>query len=260
MDNISSGIGAGKTRRASRFIGRDGRSFLVAVDMQTSAGRGPDLDAVEPIAAGGPDGVLVSWQIARRYPEAFAECGMILRIDGALTEMGNHAPGDTFSLMYGAEEAVRIGADGVALMAFPGADDEVLSLQRLAAVVKECEAIGMPVIAESIPGTWSKTVPWDAEHIARSARVCVEIGADLVKTMAPPDLADLPAVVEQCEAPLLILGGPKRDSEEEAVRFAADVVAAGADGIVFGRNAWGAVDPTAMVQRLHRAVHGEPKR
>ena len=159
-------------------------------------------------------------------------------------------------LMHGAEQAAIIGADAVVLMAFPGMNDEVRSLRRLAALVGECEKIGMPVIAESIPGGWSRDVPWDTEHIAWGARVCVEIGADAVKTMAPPDVDDLGHVMENCEVPLFVLGGPKMNSENEAVDYARRVVEAGASGVAFGRNAWGAADPTAMVRRLYGAVHG----
>jgi len=256
MEYIASAVGAGKIRRASRFIASDGRSFLVAIDMQSSTGSGPDLDVVRRIADGGPDGILASWQVARRYPEAFAECGLVLRIDGALTQMGAYGDSDMFSLMYGAQEAAMIGADAVVMMVFPGADDEHLSLRRLAGVVKECERIGMPLIAESIPGTWKRSIPWDAEHIAKSARICVEIGADAVKTMAPPVVAELADVVANVEAPVFILGGPKKDNEDDVVRYAAEVVAAGASGIAFGRNTWGAADPTAMVRRLSAAVHG----
>jgi len=256
MEYISSAVGAGKIRRASRFIQKDGRAFLVAIDMQSSSGQGPDLDVIEKVAEGGPDGILVSWQLARRYAEVFANCGMVLRIDGALTQMGNFASGDAFSLMYGVEEACMIGADAVVMMTFPGADDEHLSLQRLAAVVREGEKVGMPVIAESIPGTWARTVPWDAEHISRCARVCVEIGADAIKTMMPEDMSEIPGVIANIEAPVFVLGGAKKDSEDEAIEYAAAVVAAGASGIAFGRNTWGAKDPTVMVRRLHEAVHG----
>jgi len=256
MEYMSSAIGAGKIRRASRFIKKDGRSFLVALDMQSSTGSGPALDVVERVAEGGPDGILASWQVARRYPEAFANCGLVLRIDGALSQMGNYGKSDMFSLMAGAQEAASIGADAVVLMAFPGADDEHLSLRRLAAVVQECEKIGMPVIAESIPGTWARAIPWDTEHISKSARICVEIGADAIKTMAPPNMAELAEVVANTEAPLFVLGGPKKEDEAEAVQYASDVVAAGASGIAFGRNTWGAKDPTQMVRSLHRAVHG----
>ena len=259
MEYISSAVGAGKVRRSSRFMGADGRALLVAIDMQSATGRGPALDVVEHVAAGGPDGILATWHIARRYPGAFAECGLVLRVDGAVTLMGDPAEGDDLHLMHGAEQAAIIGADAVVLMAFPGMNDEVRSLRRLAALVGECEKIGMPVIAESIPGGWAREVPWDTEHIAWGARVCVEIGADAIKTMAPPDVGDLPGVVENCDVPLFVLGGPKMTSEDEAVDHARTVVAAGASGVAFGRNTWGAADPTVMVQRLYEAVHGHPR-
>ncbi|MCY4622357.1 MAG: hypothetical protein OXD34_11080 [bacterium] len=256
MESVASAVGAGKTRRTSRFVGRDGRAVLVAIDMQLATGFGPAPDAVEAVAEGQPDGMLVTWQIARRYPGAFAECGLILRMDGAATHLDRNAAGDGLSLMYGAEQAAMIGADGVMLMVYPGMRGETRSLRRLAALVGECERIGMPVVAESIPGGWNQEVPWDTENIARSARICVEIGADAVKTMAPTQVEEIGDVVEGCEAPLFVLGGPKRDSEDEVVGYAAGVVAAGASGICFGRNVWGASDPKAMVRRLGRAVHG----
>jgi len=259
MEYVSSAVGAGKVRRSSRFMGVDGRALLVAIDLQSATGKGPALDVVEHVAAGGPDGILATWHIARRYPGAFARCGLVLRVDGAVTLMGDPQEGDDMHLMHGAEQAAIIGADAVVLMAFPGMNDEVRSLRRLAALVGECEKIGMPVIAESIPGGWSREVPWDTEHIARGARVCVEIGADAVKTMAPPDVDDLGRVMENCEVPLFVLGGPKRDSEDEAVDYARRVVGAGASGIAFGRNTWGAADPTVMVRRLYQAVHGKPR-
>lgn len=256
MNHISSAIGAGKIRRASRFIGPDGRGFLVAIDMQSASGDGPVLDAVEKVAAGGPDGILVSWQLARRYPEAFRACGMILRIDGTTTMLGKYGQGDKFALMYELEMAARIGADAVVCMAFPGADDEEVGLRKLVSLVNEAEKIGIPVIAESIPGSWARTVPWDAEHIAKAGRICVEVGADAIKTPAPEDLSEMAVLTAAIQAPIFILGGPKKDTEDEAVQYAADVVKAGASGIAFGRNTWGAKDPTAMTKRLSKAVHG----
>ena len=71
MENIWSAVGAGKARRASRLFGRDGRCLLVAIDLQSVAGEGPTLDVAEQVAEGGPDGMLVTWQIARRYPDAW---------------------------------------------------------------------------------------------------------------------------------------------------------------------------------------------
>jgi DhnA family fructose-bisphosphate aldolase class Ia len=256
MEYMHSAVGAGKVKRASQFIQDDGRAFLCAIDMQTGSGSGPALDAVVDVAEGGADGILVSWQIARRYPEVFRSTGMILRIDGTTSMLGNYGEGDKFAQMYELEMALRLGADAVVCMAFPGSDDEEVGLRKLVAIVNEAEKVGMPVIAESIPGSWARTVPWDPEHLARAARICVEVGADAIKTPATEDLADMATVIDNVEAPVFILGGPKKDTEDEAVQYAADVVAAGASGIAFGRNTWGSVDPRAMAAKLHAAVHG----
>ncbi len=256
MESVPSAVGAGKRRRVARFTGPGGRAMLVAVDLQSATGAGPPSHIVRRVAEGGPDGILVTWQIARRYPESFARCGLLLRVDGAGTLFGQPASTDELSLMYRAEQAAVIGADAVVVMAYPGMEGGAASLRRLAALVGECEQIGLPVVAESIPGGWGGDVPWDAEHIGRAARICVEIGADAIKTMAPANPPDLAEVVENCEVPLFVLGGPRRDSEDEAVAYARQVVEAGASGIVFGRNVWGAGDPTYMVRRLYSAVHG----
>ena len=259
MEFVSSAVGAGKLRRTARFIGGCGRAMLVAIDMQSATGSGPPPDVVRQVEAGEPNGILVTWQIARRYPEAFAYCGLLLRVDGAGTLLGTPARNDDLSLMYRAEQAAVIGADAVVIMAYPGMENGAPSLRRLATLVGECEKIGLPVVAESIPGGWDRHIPWDAEHIGRAARICVEIGADAIKTVAPADPSDLPEVVENCEVPLFVLGGPKRENENDAVAHARRVVEAGASGIVFGRNVWGAADPTSMVRRLYEAVHGHQR-
>ena len=117
-----------------------------------------------------------------------------------------------------------------------------------------CTAVSVRAV-QIDPRRLARAVPWDAEHIAHSAGVCVELGADAIKAISPPDLADLAQVVEHCDAPLFVLG-PKMEREDAAVRHARDVVAAGAAGIAFGRNTWGAKDPTAVVRRRYEAVHG----
>ena len=113
----------------------------------------------------------------------------------------------------------------------------------------------MPVIAESIPGSWPPNELWSADGIAKAARICVEVGADAIKTMMPEDASEIPDVIANIEAPVFCLGGPKK-GEDEAVEYARMVVGAGASGIAFGRNVFGAKDPTAMVKRLYEAVHG----
>lgn len=254
--SIPSAVAAGKRRRARHVFGPDGRAVIVAMDHPAYLGMGVPAAAVEAIAAAGPDAVLATWHLARSRPEAFASCGLILRVDGGVSDLGEPAGGDTSSLLYRAEEAMVLGADAVIVMTFPGTPDEERSLGRLARLAAECERLGLPVVAESIPGGWGQTVEWTAHNVGRGARIAVELGADAVKTMCPGPPETFAEVAAACPGPVVALGGPKADDADQVVALARGVVAAGAAGVAFGRNVWGSDDPAGMVARLRAAVHG----
>jgi DhnA family fructose-bisphosphate aldolase class Ia len=251
-----SAVAAGKLRRFRRLVRPDGRSLLVAVDHGAYMGGGPPLESMSSIASGRPDAILATWELARSQAATFADCGLVLRVDGGTSELGEPADGDVTGLLHRADDAIAIGADAVVILVFPGAPDEHRSLQRLARLCSECELLGLPVMAEAIPGGWARAVPWDIDNVARAARIAVELGADIVKTVCPGPPAEFKAVVDACPAPVVALGGPKMESEDEVVALAAGVVAAGAAGVAFGRNVWGSADPAALVHRLRAAIHG----
>lgn len=255
-DWFDSAIGAGKHRRARRFMAADGRCVLVAVDHAAYMGAGPPLSSIAACAAGGPDGVLATWHIARRYAAELADTGLVLRVDGGISDLGQMSADDVSDVLYRAEQAVALGADAVVILAFPGAPDEDRSLKRLARLCAECEQLGLPVMAEMIPGGWARAVEWSAENVRAAARIGVELGADIIKTVCPGPVDSFAAVVEGCPAPVVALGGPKAESEDEVVQLARGVVEAGAAGVAFGRNVWGSPDPAKLIARLHEAVHG----
>lgn len=252
----SSAVAAGKTRRFRRVVRGDGRSCLVAIDHGAYMGAGPPLDAMQAIAAGRPDGILATWHVARAHADTFADAALVLRVDGGTSELCAFASGDVSAILHRAEDAIAIGADAVVALVFPGSDDEEKSLLRLARLASECEQLGLPVMAEAIPGGWGKAIEWTTENVARAARIAVELGADIVKTVCPGPPDEFAAVVEAVPAPVVALGGPRMASEDDVVALARGVVAAGAAGIAFGRNVWGSPDPTALVARLREAVHG----
>jgi len=254
---VSSSIGAGKQRRMGRMFQPDGRALFVAMDHAAYMGMGPSYDGgLERIAAGRPDGILATWNIARTQASLFAQSGLVLRVDGGTSELGERSSGDVGDLLCSVEDALTLGADAVVVLAFPGQHDEHLSLRRLARLCAECERAGMPVMAEVIPGGWGQAVPWSIDSVAMGARIAAELGADMVKTVCPGDTAEFAAVVEACPVPVVALGGPRMKSEGDVVSLARGVVQAGAAGIAFGRNVWGSPDPEALLRLLHRAVHG----
>jgi DhnA family fructose-bisphosphate aldolase class Ia len=256
-DRGVSAVGAGKRRRMRHLLKPDGRTVLVAMDHAAYMGGGPPLGpALDAIASGMPDGILATWHIARCHAELFASSGLVLRLDGGVSELGEPAAGDVADLLYRAEHALSLAADAVVVLAFPGAPDEHLSLQRLARVVSDCEQLGLPVMAEMIPGGWSRAVPWTVENVARAARIGAELGADIIKTVCPGEPAEFAAIAQACPVPVVALGGPRMASEDDVVALARGVVEAGAAGIAFGRNVWGSSDPAGLIRQLATAVHG----
>ena len=253
-----SAVGAGKRRRIRRLFGADGRTVLVALDHAAYMAAGPSTAAVSTCAAGHPDGVLATWHTARAHADELAGVGLVLRVDGGVSDLGQASTEDVSDVLYRAEQALAIGADALVLLAFPGAADEHRSLQRLARLCAECEFLGMPVMAEMIPGGWGRSVEWSVENVRAATRIGVELGADIIKTVCPGPPEDFSAVVEDCPVPVVALGGPKVDSEDDVVALARGVVEAGAAGVAFGRNVWGSADPAKLIGRLHDAVHGTP--
>jgi DhnA family fructose-bisphosphate aldolase class Ia len=252
---FESAVAAGKRRRARRLFGADGRTVLVALDHAAYMAAGPPAAAVSACALAAPDGVLATWHTARAHAAELAAVGLVLRIDGGVSDLGQPGGEDVSDVLYRAEQAIAIGADAVVLLAYPGAADEHRSLQRLARVCAECELLGLPVMAEMIPGGWGRAVEWSVENVCAGARIGVELGADIIKTVCPGAPGEFAAVVEACPAPVVALGGPKLASEDDVVGLAGGVVEAGAAGVAFGRNVWGAADPAKLIARLHDAVH-----
>jgi class I fructose-bisphosphate aldolase len=92
--------------------------------------------------------------------------------------------------------------------------------------------------------------------MAMYCRISAEIGADLVKCIYPGTTEKLACVVQGCTAPLLVAGGARMDSVDEAIAVAASAIEAGAKGLVFGRNVYQAAKPQAVVDALVQVVHG----
>jgi len=242
------------TRRLSRIFCRDGRALIVAFDHGLIDGpaRGMERPAetLAKIVAGGADAILTSYGAATRFAREIAPLGLILRLDGGGTKLGKMGPGSQF---YTVQDALRLGADAVAVSAFPGSPQEETTLHTLATVIGEAHAWGLPVMGEMVPGGFDSGPEYrTAESIAIAARVAAELGADWVKI---PYADGFDRVVETCYVPTVILGGARKGSERamlETIRHALD---AGAAGVAIGRNIFQADDPAAMTAAVAAIVH-----
>jgi DhnA family fructose-bisphosphate aldolase class Ia len=243
------------TRRLNRIFRPDGRALIVAFDHGMIDGPAPGMEqpgaTLEKIVAGGADAILTTYGTATRFAKEIASLGLILRLDGGGTKLGKmDGPGAQF---YSIADALRVGADAVAVSAFPGSDKEEATLETLAHVIAEAHAWGLPVMAEMVPGGFDSGPEFrTAESIAISARVAAELGADWVKI---PHAADFQQVTSTCYVPAVILGGAKKGSERIMLERIEDALRAGAVGVAIGRNIFQADNPRAMTAAVAALLH-----
>ena len=144
--------------RMNHIFGTDGKTFILAMDHGSNFNVLPAMkDAktlIRELAAAGADAFLSTIGMAENFAGSFLGKGIILRIDGGVSFLGDHrAP---MQIVATAEDALRLGADSVITMSFPGSVHEAEVLSNLARVCLDCHKWGMPVTAEALPRGFEK--------------------------------------------------------------------------------------------------------
>jgi DhnA family fructose-bisphosphate aldolase class Ia len=243
------------TRRFNRIFRADGRALIVAFDHGMIDGPTKGMEqpgeTLRQIVAGGADAILTTYGLASRFAHEIAPLGLILRLDGGGTKLGKmDGPGAQF---YTVEAALRLGADAVAVSAFPGSPKEEATLETLARVVSQAHAWGLPVMGELVPGGFDSGPEFrTADSIAIAARVAAELGADWVKIPYTPGFEQ---VTSGCFVPAVILGGAKKGSEVAMLETIQAALSAGARGVAIGRNIFQADNPAAMTAAVAAMLH-----
>jgi DhnA family fructose-bisphosphate aldolase class Ia len=236
-------------RRMRRLLPSDRRLFIVAMDHTTFLEAPvPALaaygDTCRQAVAGGADAFLVPLGSAALYEEQIGGAALIASVPTA-PPYGEHV----------VERALAVGADGIKTMVYPFGEDN--SLAENGAVGAEAARVGLPWIAETIPGGFSRRDLHTPEKIAAAARIGVELGADMIKTFYTGDPESMRTVIDNAGVPVMVLGGPKMESVRDVLQVVYDaVVVAGAAGVAFGTNIWTHRDPRAITAAIASMIHG----
>jgi len=246
-------------RRLNRILQSDGRAVIVALDHGLIDGPCPGFerpaDTIAKVVDGGADAILTSFGIATRFTSALNRVGLILRGDGAATNLGSPSDGPASSLFFKVEDALRLGADAVVVTALPGSDKEESTLANLSTMAREAHRWGMPVLGEMVPGGFNSPPELrTVESIALAARLGAELGADFIKAPYRPGYEQ---VTSSTYVPVVILGGAKTGSERDMLTDIKASIDAGGAGVAIGRNVFQSSDPAAMTAAIVSIVHGD---
>lgn len=260
-------MSAKKLRLNRIFHGRRHGILVVAFDHPLVLGPLPGTEdaagQIRRFVTSGCDGLLVNLGILRHCADALlvpSMPGIIARIDWS-TIWG--AP-ETITakqarsrLLARPEEALRLGADAVITYLVVGTGDsefEAEEIARTAQVARECESLGVPLIVESLARGPQVNDCRDPHWIKHHTRIAAELGADVVKTDYAGSVASMSSVVKDCPVPILVLGGSRTGTDDEAVQTVREVAKSGAAGVFFGRNVFQSTNVEQFLRKVRSAL------
>ncbi len=248
----------GKSIRMERLMNRTtGKYIIVPMDHGVSVGPIPGLvdmrKIVNEVAEGGANAVLGHKGLPRcGHRGGGRDVGLILHLSSStdLSPLPNSKV-----LTASVEDAIKLGADGISIHINLGDVAEAKMLEDFGRVARDAEHWGMPLLAMVYARGPKVTNGFAPEVVAHSARVAVELGADIVKVPYTGDIDSFAHVVESVCVPVVIAGGPKTDTTLEFLQTVHDSVRAGGAGLSVGRNIFQHSNPRLLVSALSGIVH-----
>jgi putative autoinducer-2 (AI-2) aldolase len=241
----------GIKNRLSQIIKPDtGHTVMLAVDHGYFLGPTHKLEnarqTIEPLLKYA-DALMLTRGILRNCVDAESLTPVVLRVSGGTSIIGKDLSNETITTSM--EEAVRLNASAVALSIFVGTEHEHQTLANLSTLVDLGNEYGIPVLAVTAVG--KELGKRDVRFLSLSCRIAAELGASFVKTYYCDEFEK---VTESCPVPVVIAGGPKLETELDALKLADEAIKKGAAGVDMGRNIWQSDHPVAMIKAVRAVV------
>lgn len=250
----------GCARKVSRlFDPESGRTVLLPLDHGVGEGMLPGIEDIPGILAMIRD-FPVQGIVLNKGPlrTSLADVPAAIQVVGQLSGGTRHAvPPYARSLVCSTHEAVRLGADLVAVQVNMANDLEDRMLADLGLACDDAHNLGVPILAIIQPKGDRIVNEMDPSLICHCIRLGAELGADIVGVPYSGDAKSFSRACEAVSPPVLVTGGPSRPDFTSFLAMVGQALAAGAAGTCVGRNVLQQADPREALARLVEAVHGE---
>ncbi|HLI09523.1 MAG TPA: hypothetical protein VKV40_23375 [Ktedonobacteraceae bacterium] len=252
----------GKTMRLKRVIEpRYGSCIICALDHGMTSPRFLDglydtRQRTREAIAGGANVFMLGRGMARQVIEEFTPATSLALMLSA--SAAGRPQGAVVTPIGSVDEALRLGADAVVVYVALAGENEAEMIQYASQIGEACAALGMPFIAEAeFPNAYQTLneagATYGAEYLLRNARLCAELGADIVKVNWSGDQASFEKIVRAANVPVVVAGGTLV-SDEELLSRMEQAVAVGAIGCSVGRNIFQHQNPEAITRALCRVI------
>ncbi len=240
----------GLGNRMSRILNpKSGRTVMLAVDhgyfLGPTSGLEKPYETVKELLPYA-DTLMLTRGVLRASIPPETQIPIVLRVSGGTSVLFEDLSNEELTVSM--EDAVRLNVSGVAISIFVGAPHEKQTLQNMASLIDEGNALGVPVLAVTAVG---KDMVREARYLALASRIAAEMGAHFVKTYYCDGFEQ---VAGNCPVPCVIAGG-KKIPEADALHMASNAIKQGAVGVDMGRNIFQSDCPIGMIQAVRKVVH-----
>ncbi|MBN2111682.1 fructose-bisphosphate aldolase [Candidatus Woesearchaeota archaeon] len=236
-----------------------GRSLILAYDQGLEHGptdfnlKNIDPNYILDIAEkGGYNALVFQRGLAEKYYQNYRDkVRLILKLNGK-TSIAKVEPYSAQTCSV--SRAIKLGAEAVGYTVYVGSPREAQIFEEFSKIAEEAHDHGIPVVAWMYPR--GPFVPNDSttEIIAYSARVGLELGADIVKIKYNNDFEGFKWVVKAAGKCKVVVAGGHKEAENELLQQAKEIVDAGATGMAIGRNVWQHPEPLKISQALKKII------
>jgi class I fructose-bisphosphate aldolase len=201
---------------------------------------------------GGFNGVILQKGIAEKYHENYTrKIPLIVKLNGK-TSIPKIFP--IAKQLCSVKKAVDLGADAVGYTIFVGSPLEPEIFKNFSKIQEEAHDYGLPVIAWMYPRGRFVTNELNTSILAYSARVGLELGADILKIKYNDKPEEYEWVVKCAgNAKVMAAGGPQI-GDLEFLQRARDVIDVGCSGMAIGREIWKHNAPLKMAAAVKSII------
>ncbi len=253
-----------KRKRNLNKIVKKGKSLIIAYDQGLEHGPESDFNDknVNPtyiikIAKEGKFSALaVGKGIAEKYYKEIrkSKIPLIVKLSGKTKLFKGEPKSEQLGTV---KEAIKLKAAGVGYTIHIGSKFEAEMLEDFSKIEKEAHKKGLAVMLWVYPRGKSIKNEFSREILSYSARVGLELGADIVKIKYNKNLSDLKWCVKSAGKTKVVVSGGKKESPEEFLKEAKKIASSGAAGIAVGRNVWQSKKPIELSKELRKIILGK---
>ena len=242
---------------------KNGRALYLAYDQGLEHGPEGDFNdknidpsyVINIAKKSGFQGIVFQKGIAEKYNEEIkkSKIPLIIKLNGKTKLYKGEALSEQICSV---DEALKLGAKAVGFTIYLGSAHEAHMISHFAKIEREAHKKGIPVMLWAYPRGKKIKNDVSRENMAYSARLGLELGADVVKIKWNGKEEDLRWAIKSAGKCKLIVAGGKKINESDFLKQAKKIISCGASGMAIGRNLWGSNNPLSLAKELNKIVFG----